>query len=180
MDFDSSYDVERVATFPSSAKPQEFSPYESESSQWTRLRIAGESGSWFAKFRHGTDIGAAVTGLFTTPSSRHLCVVAGGQAYWVNADDAASSVAISAIFPVMSVCGSRNLLLLIDYTNIAAFGEAGFAWRTDRLSWDGIVIDDIRDTKLFGSGWSAPDDRWVPFTVDLTNGGHLGGPGFQE
>lgn len=180
MHFEAFYTVEYVSTVPASSEAHEFSPHESESPRWSLVHIRTKSRPWYGKFRYGSDIGAAVTGLVTTPSPQHLCVVAGGQAYWVDTDTPSNSSAISAIFPVVQVHSNRALVILVDYTNIAAFGDAGFAWRSDRLSWDGILVDEIRESTLFGSGWSAPDDGWVPFTLDLASGAHCGGPDLHE
>lgn len=65
--------------------------------------------------------------------------------------------------------------MLVDYTNIVAFNDAGFAWRTDRLSWDGVTIEMITENEIHGRGWSAPEHDWVDFTVNLVTGEHTGG-----
>ena len=45
--------------------------------------------------------------------------------------------------------------MLVDYTNIVAFNDAGFAWRTDRLSWDGVTIEMITENEIHGRGWTS-------------------------
>jgi hypothetical protein len=53
--------------------------------------------------------------------------------------------------------------------------SSGIAWTTERLTWEGLTIVDIKGDKLLGRGWDALADKEVPFEVDLRTGKHTGG-----
>jgi hypothetical protein len=64
----------------------------------------------------------------------------------------------------------RNLLLLVGSQALLAWGPDGEAWRTPRLSSEGLRIVEVRGDELHGFGWDLVTDREVPFTVDLRTG----------
>ena len=68
-----------------------------------------------------------------------------------------------------------KLLLFTGFTSVTAFGEAGKLWTTERLSWEGLTIAEIKGGKLFGTGWDALKDKDVAFEVDLLTGKSVGG-----
>jgi hypothetical protein len=120
------------------------------------------------------------TGLYSCPNPNHLCAVAGGYAYIIDASHPDHSTHIplkpvAAIEPVPT----QNLLLFSGFHSIIAWGPNGLAWQTERLSWEGIRITSIEDNTLNGTGWNLLTDREVPFTVDLLTGHHQGG-GFTQ
>jgi hypothetical protein len=58
---------------------------------------------------------------------------------------------------------------------MVAWGREGLAWKTGRLSWEGIRITGVEGGLLHGFGWSMPADKEFEFQVDLKTGSHIGG-----
>jgi len=113
------------------------------------------------------------------PDPGSLCAVAGGYAYVVQAADPTQWFRIEQRPVVdLTVVHELHLLLFTGFTTITALGTSGLAWTSERLSWDGITINEISGDKLSGLGWDAMADKEVPFVVDLKTGKHTGGAGF--
>ena len=66
-------------------------------------------------------------------------------------------------------------MLFHDYTEVVAYGENGLVWETERLSWDGIEIQEVSESEVIGQGWDATSEKHVEFRVNLGNGCHQGG-----
>lgn len=75
----------------------------------------------------------------------------------------------------LRVLSQQGLLLFAGFTSITAVGSAGILWTTDRLTWEGLTISEIKGDNLHGHGWDALADKEVPFEVDLKTGSHTGG-----
>jgi hypothetical protein len=111
------------------------------------------------------------TGLWSCPAASDLCAVAGGYAYIVNTHEPERCTQIE-LRPVLQIepLRTHNLLLFAGSYALVAWGSSGVAWRTARLSSEGLRITEIRGDTLRGFGWDLMADREVPFTVDLRNG----------
>ena len=131
---------------------------------------------WIGFFAMGFESEHAARGLYSCPHPDSLCVVVGGYAYLVNAVDPERWMQLEQR-PVMDVrpVPEFKLLLFVGATTISAVGESGWLWTTGRLSWEGIIISEIQEQVLHGTGWDAIKDQEVPFAVDLTTGQHSGG-----
>ncbi len=116
------------------------------------------------------------TGVYACPNPDHLCAVAGGYAYIIYTANPDASTHIP-LKPVVSVHAdpTHNLLLFVGFHTILAWGPAGEAWQSQRLSWEGVRITGIEGDSLHGTGWNLLTDQEVPFTVDLRTGEHQGG-----
>jgi hypothetical protein len=114
------------------------------------------------------------TGLWSCPDSRWLCAVAGGYAYLVDSADPRRWEMIE-YRPVLAVKPllSQQLLLFAGHHSLTAYSPHGKLWQTLRLSWEGIKIAEVRETKLIGTGWDLMTDREFDFEVDLRTGEHL-------
>jgi hypothetical protein len=129
---------------------------------------------------------AMPTGVFACPNANEMCAVAGGYAYLVDTTQPSHSTHI-AIKPVVEVrtLPEQRLLLFVGFHSIEAWGETGFAWRSGRLSWEGVRIISIDGDVLHGNGWNLLSDREEPFSLNLLTGRHEGGgfiqsPGSQK
>jgi hypothetical protein len=141
------------------------------------LRVAPNRGpAWAGFFALGFDSDQVVSQVCSSPDPDSFCVVVGGYAYMVKADDPAQWMRVAQI-PVMDlrVLSQQGLLLFAGFTSITAIGNSGIAWTTERLSWEGLSITDIKGDRLLGHGWDALADKEVPFEVDLKTGKHTGG-----
>lgn len=141
------------------------------------LMIRPETGgSFLATCALGFTDPSMPTGLYASPNPRELCAVAGGYAYIIDTHQPEDSTHIP-LKPAVQVLPvpSHDLLVFIGFHTIYAWGESGEAWKTERLSGEGIRITGIEGDTLHGTGWNMFTDRDVPFTVDLRNGRHQGG-----
>jgi len=131
---------------------------------------------WVGVFAWGGLSPKGATGVFTCPDPDHLCVVARGAGYVVSAVDP-SHHELLGVTPVMGVfpVAAAELIIFADYLGLTAYGRDGRAWRTARLSWDGLQVVEISGEWILGKGWSAPENRHVDFAVDLRTGAHRGG-----
>ncbi len=118
------------------------------------------------------------TGVHATPDPALLCAVAGGYAYLIDAANPIQSTHVDQR-PVTAVLATENLLLFAGFHTIQGWGKDGLAWTTERLSWDGIQLGEVRGNVLHGTGWNMMTDKEVPFEVDLATGEHVGG-GFKK
>lgn len=128
---------------------------------------------WVGSFLQGL---GGVTGLYATPSSTTLCVVANGQGYWVPvlAPTDFSEVKCNPIKTVF-VVPQQNVMVFASYTELAGYGPMGLMWVTERLSWDGLKITEVTDKQIHGLAWDSPANKEVPFVVDVESGKHQGG-----
>lgn len=144
---------------------------------WLEVTPAGNP-PWVGFFALGFAAEEAVNGIFSCPHPQWLCAASGGYAYLVNtAAPREFTQALTPQKPVLDVrqATAANLLLLVSFTTIAAYGPHGFAWESQPLSWEGISITDISGTTLRGRGWDVLTDREADFVLDLTTGAHSGG-----
>jgi hypothetical protein len=147
------------------------------------VRVAPRQGlAWSGFFALGFDSDQVVSALASCPDPDSFCVVIGGYAYVVKANDPAQWFRVEQR-PVVDLrpLPVQDILLFTGFTTMTAVGRSGIAWTTERLSWEGISITEIVGDKLRGLGWDAPADKEVPFEVDLQTGKHSGGarPGGQ-
>jgi hypothetical protein len=126
------------------------------------------------------------TGIFTCPNPQEICAVAGGYAYIVDTlhPEHCTHIQLKPVTEVR-VLPANNLLLLVGFHSIVAWGQHGQAWESARLSWEGVRITSIEGTTLHGNGWNLMTDKEVPFSLDLLTGHHQGGgfappPGTQR
>jgi len=141
------------------------------------LRVAPQGGpAWAGFFVQGFDSDQVVSQVCSSPDPDSFCAVVAGYAYLVRAGDPARWQRVEQS-PVVDlrVLSQQGLLLFVGFTSITAVGGSGIAWTTERLSWEGLTIDEIKGDKLHGRGWDAKADMEVPFEVDLKTGKHTGG-----
>lgn len=128
---------------------------------------------WIGVFENGPE---GLHGIFATPDSETVCVVATGQGYWVPVV-APENFAVLPLIPIKRVMSipERKVLIFHDYTKLAAYGLGGIRWLTKDLSWDGLEITDVTSEKICGKSWDAPSGRHVPFSVEVETGASQGG-----
>jgi hypothetical protein len=141
------------------------------------LRVTPQSGpAWVGFFALGFDSEQVVNQVCSSPDPNSFCVIVGGYAYIVKASSPADWLRIEQR-PVVDlrVLSHQGLMLFVGFTSVTALGSSGVAWTTERLSWEGLAINEISRDKLQGHGWDAIADKEVPFEVDLKTGKHTGG-----
>ncbi|HEV2273720.1 MAG TPA: hypothetical protein VGR96_06110 [Acidobacteriaceae bacterium] len=118
----------------------------------------------------------AISGIWACPDPEWMCVVAGGYAYLIDTVrprwwEQVEYRPVTAIHPLPHL----DLLLFAGFHTLLAWGRDGIAWRTGRLSWDGVRIASIQEKTLVGFGWDMTTDRELEFEVELKTGEHRGG-----
>jgi hypothetical protein len=141
------------------------------------VRVEPHGGqAWSGFFVQGFDSDFAVNMICACPDPGSVCAVVGGYAYVVTAADPSQWFRIEQK-PVVAlrVVEDHHLILFAGFTTITALGVSGIKWTTERLSWEGVSLDEIHSGQLHGKGWDAIANREVPFEVDLESGQHSGG-----
>jgi hypothetical protein len=133
-------------------------------------------GTFLATCALGFTDPAMPTGVFACPNPDAMCAVAGGYAYVIDTAQPEHCTHIS-LKPVVEVrpLVARWLLLFVGFHSIVAWGRGGLAWKSARLSWEGVRITNIDGDELHGTGWNLMTDREVAFSLDLLTGQHQGG-----
>ncbi|MBZ5523034.1 MAG: hypothetical protein LAP21_12420 [Acidobacteriia bacterium] len=179
--FPHSYEVKALESYSLAHPLEKLHHFPAELEEGDRtgvyLRVVPKSGApWIGFFALGFDSPQVAHGVFSCPDADSLCVAAGGYCYIVSAADPRKWEQVEQR-PVVEVRAvpELKLLLFTGFTSVTAFGEAGKLWTTERLSWEGLTIAEIKGGKLFGTGWDALKDKDVAFEVDLLTGKSVGG-----
>lgn len=116
------------------------------------------------------------TGVWSCPKAEELLAVAGGYAYRINTQEPESTELLEQR-PVTAVLAipEHGLLLLAGFHDILALAADGIAWRSGRISWEGLTLGNLQAGHLQGTGWDMFTDTERPFTLDLLTGRHQGG-----
>jgi hypothetical protein len=111
------------------------------------------------------------TGIWSAPNPREICAISGGYAYIIDtaAPEHFTMLPYRPVLQVQPVV-DRDLLLFVGNRTILAWGTAGAAWETVKLSDEGVTITAIEGHVLRGSGWNMMTDKETPFAVDLNSG----------
>jgi len=114
---------------------------------------------------------AAPTGLWSAPRPEELCAVSGGYAYLIDTSrpDRFTMIPYRPVLEVRAVIDA-NLLLFVGHQSILAWGRAGHAWESEKLSDEGVTIISIENGVLRGTGWSMRMDKETAFALDLRTG----------
>lgn len=137
------------------------------------IRVRLKDGSWLGSFEPGT---GKFRGIYATPSPTHMCVVAYGNAYWVNVFEPSLSHAmpVADTSQVLQLEDAR-LLVLVDCTDIVAYDKAGLRWRTRQVASDYVRVDGADGRNIWGVASDSSQQKLVDFSVDLRTGEVEGG-----
>ena len=110
-------------------------------------------------------------GIWSCPNPRDICAVSGGYAYLIDTTAPAKFTMI-ALRPVLEVRPAleAGLLLVAGHHSILAWGVNGHAWRSQKLSDEGVTITAIESGVLRGLGWKMMTDKETAFAIDLASG----------
>lgn len=113
------------------------------------------------------------TGLWSAPKSEELCAISGGYAYLIDttAPERFTMIEYRPVLDVRPVV-AMGLILFVGHHSILAWSREGEAWRSPKLSDEGVTITTIEDAVLHGLGWEMMTDKEAPFTLDLRSGQH--------
>jgi hypothetical protein len=114
---------------------------------------------------------AVPTGLWSCPNPEEICAVSGGYAYIISTTNPERFTMIS-FRPVLDVRAAveQNLLLFVGHHSIIAWGVEGQAWQSEKLSSEGLTLEEVSGPVLHGLGWDLMTDKEIPFALDLKTG----------
>tara|TARA_R110002020_G_scaffold466285_2_gene688736 strand:- start:1825 stop:2379 length:555 start_codon:yes stop_codon:yes gene_type:complete len=141
------------------------------------VQINPEHGeTWIGIFAFGNVSKNGALGVYTTPHSNKLCVVANGAGYIVSSDNPEKWEEIKSI-PIIDarISKAQNLLIFADYTGLIAYNDNGVKWKTRRLAWDNLKIIELSDDYIKGEYFDIRSDRDEFFEVNLVSGISKGG-----
>lgn len=135
--------------------------------------IAGNGNVWTGRFERGPE---GISGFYATPALNTVLFVIEGQGYWVPTLEPATYKVVATI-PIKQVIRvpGRDIVLLVDFVRIEAYGPEGFLWQTKRLSWDGLQITEVNSMTIRGLAWDSPAYSHLEFSVDTSTGTATGG-----
>jgi hypothetical protein len=114
---------------------------------------------------------AAPTGLWSAPNPQEICAVSGGYAFLIDTT-APQRFTMIPFRPVLEIrpLPANDLLLFVGHHAILAWGAQGEAWRTEKLSDEGVTITTIESGVLHGLGWNLISNKETPFALDVKTG----------
>lgn len=65
---------------------------------------------------------------------------------------------------------SENFLVTTFQYTFLIHVSSGIIWRSEPCGIDGVIIHDIREGIIYGSGEWDPPDGWAPFNLRLSDG----------
>jgi len=127
---------------------------------------------WVGNFKPGL---GGVDGVLVHPNGAEVLVMVAGSVWSVNPfsrDAIELAVAVDGTWPVND---PEGVIFSLQGLSFLRLGPPGILWRTHRISWDGFRHIQLSKRTLTGEAWSAIDDSWIPFSVDLHTGVVTGG-----
>jgi hypothetical protein len=114
---------------------------------------------------------AVPTGIWSAPRPEEICAVSGGYAYLIDtaAPERFTMIAYRPVLEVRPVV-AQGLLLFVGHHSILAWGAAGEAWQSEKLSSEGVTLTGVEGDVLHGLGWDLMTDKETPFALDLRTG----------
>lgn len=179
--FPAEYQAELIDDFPAhGADAIEFcAPFASaDLGTVVLLKVVNADGdSWIGGFKRRQSRGTpGLTGVYSTPNPRRLCVVIHGDAYLINSTRPTPNAWVATGGPVTSIrpAPGEGLLLLASPWKVSALDEDGVRWQSPRLAIEGIRLDEVADGRV--AGVADPDDEEPrDFVINLRTGVHSGG-----
>jgi len=138
------------------------------------VRFSPGTGSWVGNFQRGV---TSLDEVFAHPDGRHIVVVAGGTAYIVDAEGHSLVAHFGEQIEHIVIVPASGFVLLGNGLWFEALGPTGTAWRSRRISWDGMRNVSLAGTVVRGEAYApeGQDGAWYPFELDATTGTVKGG-----
>ena len=170
LTFPASYRVEIVPEFPGYPVPNlfYFPPRGPGGTEGVLLRITSEKGDvWTGCFSPFTRTPV----LIAASQPDWLFVLADRAGYAVNTCQPSEWSWISSQ-PITGVHIARDhdMILFADYITIAAYGQNGVVWRSERLCWDDLKIIGVDGDQIIGCGCDTTSSSEGRFVLDLFTG----------
>jgi hypothetical protein len=149
-------------------------------SDWGRLSreglvvesAASDGSTWVGNFQPGP---GGIDHVRTHPNGRDVLVTSSGRLWAVNPESQLAVTLAPAIADAWLLADPDRVLFNDQNLAFVCIGSGGVLWRTKRISWDGFKSLHIGPDAVSCEAWSAIDNRWLPFSVNLGDGAVVGG-----
>jgi hypothetical protein len=177
--FPHDYTVEEFGEIPGTGIPKETLFYfprpkgrPEHNGQW--LRVKAKSGkTWAGVFAFGP---GSRTAVISTPEANTVCVISKGAGYLVCAEapEQWEEVGVCPVTDARPI-PEHNLLVLSDFTRLAAYGNGGLVWKSPRVCWDELKVTRITGESIEGTGYDLTNSQktTMQFSVDPKTGRSL-------
>jgi hypothetical protein len=146
---------------------------------WERVQFFPERASpWVGMFAKGCPSTGIKTGVFCLAGSDVCYIISAGSGYALKVETPEDYTDIS-LFPITNsqLTPEGEIIILSDFTKIAAYSADGLLWTTPDISWDGIIVNKLTSNEVDASVWNAVTDQWVPISIAIKTGEISGGIG---
>jgi len=128
---------------------------------WVSFRDLVNGESWAASFRRRFDAPDAVHLVFATDDA---VVIAGAEAYWISLAEQTMRYHEPNVFQAVPI-PTRAMVAASDFTTVSLLAPEGVAWRSPRISLDGLSFTEV--TADVVKGEAEDSSGHVPFEVEL-------------
>jgi hypothetical protein len=146
---------------------------------WERVQFFPDRASpWVGMFAKGYPSPGIKTGVFSLTGSDVCCVISAGNGYILRAGMPEEYADIT-LFPITNaqITSEGKIVILADFTTMAAYSADGLLWITPDISWDGIIMNRLTPDEVDASVWDSVTDKWVPISISIKTGAISGGIG---
>lgn len=136
----------------------------------------GADHEWTGVFAFGMNGELLTRAVIPLPDGDLVLVVSDGDGYIVRESVPGEFQKVRAV-PVRSVhvVESQGLVILADDTSLVAYGQAGLVWKTDRIAWHELRVENVCDLEIECMTFDIRSDEDIRFTVDVETGVCHGG-----
>lgn len=127
---------------------------------------------WVGSFEPGDGGFSRVLG---TPSPRHVLIIVRGFAYVVCVEDTGESEMIMHDTQRTWSYPDRGLVVLADSVHFVAYGVGRLAWKSRRVSADGLEFTACDGGRIEGNAWDPAGGSEKKFVLDVATGRVEGG-----
>jgi hypothetical protein len=179
LDFPHDYDIRECSELPGTGPikvPVHYFPTPSARPEhdgvWVEVHPSGRS-SWLGVFAYGyshSSTGPGISKFLSTPDSERVCVISGGGAHIVRANNPADWTQVP-ILPITEAYAvpEYGFMLFADFSRLTAWGTNGIVWQT-QLPFDGLRITTIDRDLIRGYGYDPVSATDGPFSVITRTG----------
>jgi hypothetical protein len=175
--FPADYDVRALEELPARPAAIEFARTGRVGDGGVLIEVIAPTGAvWSGVVANAPEsVGAGHSGIYATPSSGQVCVVARGDAYFIDTADPARWWVLEDT-PVVAVrsAPSDGVLVVATPWRVIGVGPEGVKWRTSRIAIDGIEFGQVSEGRLTGTA-DPQDYEPREFVIELDSGYHRGG-----
>lgn len=176
LDLPHSYEIEVLEEMPGGGGPEQVIFYPGASRLGggdgiPLLVVPRKSDPWVGIFAFGYESAKVFHGVLACPHENYFCAVSSGLGVIVSAEKP-DDWKNAPVYPIQDARAVKNkkILLFHDFNYVAAWGEKGQLWKSEKASSKEIKILELAEDSVTLEGWSAPDNKKFTMRLNLDNG----------